>query len=72
MAGATMSSAMMLAGKRKRTHVTYNEDDEELDALLEIEHEFDGEVEAVTELDEDASYGSRRVRLGVIMSGRSS
>jgi len=63
---------MIVAGKRKRTHVTYYEDDEELDALLEIEHDFDGEVEAVTDLDGDASYGSRRVCLGVVMSRRSS
>lgn len=59
MADAAISSAMILTGKRKRTHVNYDKD-EELDVMLEMDYGIGEDIDPVADSDDDISYGSRK------------
>lgn len=71
MADAAISSAMILTGKRKRTHVNYDKD-EELDVMLEMDYGIGEDIDPVADSDDDISYGSRKVCLGANISSLSS
>ena len=64
MATMTAASATVLPAKRKRAVISYAEEDDQLDNILQAEADAPAEVVVVdsdSDLDSDLEYGSRKV-----------